>query len=303
MPLTPKGEKIMGNMKEQYGSEKAKEVFYASENKGTISGVHDASEHDPKSGQFTSGSGGSKPTPKSFWSYQASSPTPEHGSAVAAGRFRGSKADWEGLSPGMRREIMRTSSKDKKDEPEEAGTPVRRPNLLGTVCSPNGIKPAEVEMHDATPDRHPETGQFISGGGSTTKVPSTKPPSNYGEKRKPYGPTGATTWGHTDSKDQDMMSSGASPSASMSSPSSMSSTGVSSSTTGSTSSGTMVDSKDEEVKAKEIKSATPPMNNLSRSGNPGAVTGNLVPYSGITVGDSLHNQNVRNRAFWSRKRR
>jgi hypothetical protein len=268
MPLTPKGEKIMGNMKEQYGSEKAKEVFYASENKGTISGVHDASEHDPKSGQFTSGSGGSKPTPKSFWSYQASSPTPEHGSAVAAGRFRGSKADWEGLSPGMRREIMRTSSKDKKDEPEEAGTPVRRPNLLGTVCSPNGIKPAEVEMHDATPDRHPETGQFISG-----------------------------------VKDQDMMSSGASPSASMSSPSSMSSTGVSSSTTGSTSTGTMVDSRDEEVKAKELKSATPPMNNLSRSGNPGAVTGNLVPYSGITVGDSLHNQNIRNRAFWSRKGR
>ena len=100
-----------------------------------------------------------------------------------------------------------------------------------------------------------------------------------------------------------MMSSGASPSASMSSPSSMSSTGVSSSTTGSTSSGTMVDSQDEEIKAKEIKSATPPMNNLSRPGNPGAVTGNLVPYSGITVGDSLHNQNVRNRAFWSRKGR
>ena len=144
----------------------------------------------------------------------------------------------------------KSRTSDKKDEPEEAGTPVRRPNLLGTVCSPNGIQPADVKLHD-----------------------------------------------------QDMMSSGASPSASMSSPSSMSSTGVSSSTTGSTSSGTMVDSKDEEVKAKEIKSATPPMNNLSRSGNPGAVTGNLVPYSGITVGDSLHNQNVRNRAFWSRKGR
>lgn len=40
MPLTPKGQKIMRRMREQYGSEKAKRVFYASENAGTISGVH-----------------------------------------------------------------------------------------------------------------------------------------------------------------------------------------------------------------------------------------------------------------------
>lgn len=39
MPLTNKGEKIMNAMEKQYGS-KAKEVFYASANKGTISGVH-----------------------------------------------------------------------------------------------------------------------------------------------------------------------------------------------------------------------------------------------------------------------
>lgn len=39
MPLTSKGQKIMGNMKEQYGEEKGEEVFYASKNKGTISGV------------------------------------------------------------------------------------------------------------------------------------------------------------------------------------------------------------------------------------------------------------------------
>jgi len=39
MPLTKKGTKIMGNMVREYGSKKAKEVFYASRNKGTIKGV------------------------------------------------------------------------------------------------------------------------------------------------------------------------------------------------------------------------------------------------------------------------
>lgn len=40
MPMTPKGTKILGAMRETYGSEKkAKKVFYASKNKGTISGV------------------------------------------------------------------------------------------------------------------------------------------------------------------------------------------------------------------------------------------------------------------------
>lgn len=38
MPLTSKGKKIMASMKKQYG-ERAKEVFYASKNKGKISGV------------------------------------------------------------------------------------------------------------------------------------------------------------------------------------------------------------------------------------------------------------------------
>jgi len=41
MPLTKKGEKVMASMEKTYGSkEKAKRVFYASENKGAISGVH-----------------------------------------------------------------------------------------------------------------------------------------------------------------------------------------------------------------------------------------------------------------------
>ena len=40
MPLTEKGEEIHANMKKTYGSEKkADEVFFASKNKGTISGV------------------------------------------------------------------------------------------------------------------------------------------------------------------------------------------------------------------------------------------------------------------------
>ena len=39
MPLTGKGEKIMSAMKEKYGGDKGEEVFYASKNKGTISGV------------------------------------------------------------------------------------------------------------------------------------------------------------------------------------------------------------------------------------------------------------------------
>ena len=39
MPLTAKGKKIMGAMKGYYGAGKGKKVFYASENKGTITGV------------------------------------------------------------------------------------------------------------------------------------------------------------------------------------------------------------------------------------------------------------------------
>jgi hypothetical protein len=39
MPLTDKGEKIKGAMEEQYGEKKGEKIFYASKNKGTISGV------------------------------------------------------------------------------------------------------------------------------------------------------------------------------------------------------------------------------------------------------------------------
>lgn len=40
MPLTKKGKAIFAAMKSQYGPKKAKQVFYAAENKGTIKGVH-----------------------------------------------------------------------------------------------------------------------------------------------------------------------------------------------------------------------------------------------------------------------
>lgn len=39
MPLTSKGKKIEHAMEHEYGSEKGKQVFYASKNKGTIKGV------------------------------------------------------------------------------------------------------------------------------------------------------------------------------------------------------------------------------------------------------------------------
>jgi len=48
MPLTSKGEKIERSMEKTYGAKKGKEVFYASKNAGTISGVDSAA--DPISG-------------------------------------------------------------------------------------------------------------------------------------------------------------------------------------------------------------------------------------------------------------
>lgn len=39
MPKTKKGQKIMRAMEKKYGKKKAKKVFYASRNKGTITGV------------------------------------------------------------------------------------------------------------------------------------------------------------------------------------------------------------------------------------------------------------------------
>jgi hypothetical protein len=40
MPLTKKGKKIKSAMESEYGAKKGEEVFYASQNKGTIKGTH-----------------------------------------------------------------------------------------------------------------------------------------------------------------------------------------------------------------------------------------------------------------------
>lgn len=39
MPLTSKGNKILGSMQKTYGDKKGKQVFYASANAGKITGV------------------------------------------------------------------------------------------------------------------------------------------------------------------------------------------------------------------------------------------------------------------------
>ncbi len=45
MPLSEKGEKIKSAMVSQYGKKKGEEVFYASKNKGKISGVDRADDN------------------------------------------------------------------------------------------------------------------------------------------------------------------------------------------------------------------------------------------------------------------
>jgi hypothetical protein len=49
-------------------------------------------------------------TPASFWSYQASSPTPTVAD-LPAGAFNGTDEQFSQLSPGMRREILRASTR------------------------------------------------------------------------------------------------------------------------------------------------------------------------------------------------
>jgi len=40
MPLTKKGKKIKRAMQKHYGSEEGEDIFYASQNKGSITGTH-----------------------------------------------------------------------------------------------------------------------------------------------------------------------------------------------------------------------------------------------------------------------
>ena len=46
MPLTAKGREIKSAMTKQYGEEKGESVFYASKNKGTITGVDSVTKLD-----------------------------------------------------------------------------------------------------------------------------------------------------------------------------------------------------------------------------------------------------------------
>jgi len=48
MPLTKKGSKIKHAMEKEYGEEKGEKVFYASKNKGRISGVEKALSNKKK---------------------------------------------------------------------------------------------------------------------------------------------------------------------------------------------------------------------------------------------------------------
>jgi hypothetical protein len=53
-------------------------------------------------------------TPKSFWSYQTGSETPSLEEAKAAGAIAASTTpqEWDRLSPGMKREIVRSKKKN-----------------------------------------------------------------------------------------------------------------------------------------------------------------------------------------------
>jgi len=54
----------------------------------------------------------------SFWSYQSSTPTP-HVSDLPDAALLGTQEQFEQLSPGMRREILRTAQKKKKSNPQQ----------------------------------------------------------------------------------------------------------------------------------------------------------------------------------------
>jgi len=48
MPITPKGSKIKAAMEKEYGAKKGTSVFYASANKGKITGVEGGKKAKPK---------------------------------------------------------------------------------------------------------------------------------------------------------------------------------------------------------------------------------------------------------------
>lgn len=56
-----------------------------------------------------------KLTPQqTFWTYRADTATPSFDD-IPVGAFRGTEDDWSALSPGMRREIVRSFSRTQKE--------------------------------------------------------------------------------------------------------------------------------------------------------------------------------------------
>lgn len=55
MPLTSKGKKIKANMVKEYGEKEGTSVFYASKNKGRITGVDKAAFRDALNTQMLKG--------------------------------------------------------------------------------------------------------------------------------------------------------------------------------------------------------------------------------------------------------
>lgn len=53
-------------------------------------------------------------TRDSFWTYRAATPTPDFADVSTDAFFGGTRDEWEALSPGMRREIVRTHEKGTK---------------------------------------------------------------------------------------------------------------------------------------------------------------------------------------------
>jgi len=88
------------------------------------------------------------PTPKDFWSYQAASETPGPPPNI-------SKADWESLSPGMRREIARSAPAQAPVE-HVFNRPTRRSTTSGTRRAAAPAPAAPLARPKFTPEHEAE---------------------------------------------------------------------------------------------------------------------------------------------------
>lgn len=66
-----------------------------------------------------------------YWTYKAGTPTPDYDD-LAPETFDGTREDWESLSPGMRREIVRHANLTRNNDDEEPrGTTPGCPEFQG----------------------------------------------------------------------------------------------------------------------------------------------------------------------------